>query len=197
MLSFNFFDSIEWEAISNEALIDFMLAKIATLESHNDALRSDNKNMETIIKDKCNYISELEATNEKLLIQDGVCINSNLNTKIANQSKEITRLLKNQEKLKAEVANDEKTISALQSNNAMLLKKIEELYAGIRNSEDLTWKEKYDELEARYKGNNEQNDETCKKLWKDINHISERCRKAEITLSNIDDIIKENGYRKE
>lgn len=72
-----------------------------------------------------NYISELEAkvkdleaANEKLLAQDRVrnCVrslSSELNTKIDNQSKEITRLLKNQETLKAETVNKEQIISSL------------------------------------------------------------------------------------
>jgi predicted nucleic acid-binding Zn-ribbon protein len=162
-----------------------------------DYMRRDQKYMETI--------SELRNGIEKM--RDHI---SELETKIVNQSKEITRLLKNQEKLKAEVANDEKTIFAHQTNNAMLLKKIEELYAGIRNSDDLTWKEKYDELETKYKAdsdalnavtskmrmrmkdNNEQNDETCKKLWEDINHISERCRIAEDKVKSLEAAIE--GY---
>lgn len=141
-----------------------------------DYMRRDQKHMETISELR-NGIAEM---------RDHI---SELETKIANQSKEISRLLKNQEKLKAEVANDDKTISGLKANNAMLVKKIGELNEGIRNSEDLTWKEKYDELRMRMKDNNEQNDNTCKKLWADINHISERCRKAEEKLSQIHSFI--------
>ena len=136
-----------------------------------DYMRRDQKHMETIselrkeIEEMRDYIKTLEerinsqkkvinkiygsssAANITNSLLDGKV--EELNTKIANQSKEITRLLKNQEKLKAEIANDDKTISSLQANNAMLLKKIDELYEGIRNSADLTWKEKYDDLKKK------------------------------------------------
>ena len=64
------------------------------------------------------YISELEEKNKKLKKQVNsaygvISLSSELNTKIDNQSKEITRLLKNQETLKAEMVNKEKIISSL------------------------------------------------------------------------------------
>lgn len=134
---------------------------IAALVKENNELKEKNKNMETVIKNDRNYISELEdkvkgleAANEKLLIQDRVhngviYLSSELSTKVDNQSKEITRLLNNQEKLKAEIANKEQIISSLEINCNMLSKKVNEFNKGIRNSADLTWKEKYNNLKKK------------------------------------------------
>ena len=64
------------------------------------------------------YISELEEKNKKLKKQVNsaygvISLSSELNTKIDNQSKEITRLLRAQEKLKTEIVNKEQIISSL------------------------------------------------------------------------------------
>lgn len=133
MLSFNFFDSNEWEVVSNEAMKD-------TIKKMREALEKSNDFIDTMR----NKIATLEADNDTLRN-----LNENNTTKIDNQSKEITHLLKAQKKLKAEIIDKEQIISSLDANNSMLLKKVRELNEGIRNSEDLTWKQKYDALQKK------------------------------------------------
>ena len=79
--------------------------------------------------------------NEKLLAQDRVrnCVtslSSELNTKIDNQSKEITRLLKNQETFKAEIVNKEQIISSLDATINYKNKLLDEYIIKCNKSEE-------------------------------------------------------------
>ena len=85
-------------------------------------------------------VKDLEAANEKFLVQDRVrngviSLSSELNTKIDNQSKEITRLLKNQETLKAEMANKEQIISSLDATINHKNKMLDEYMTKCNNLE--------------------------------------------------------------
>lgn len=202
MLSFNFFDSNDWEVVSNEAMkdmikeldktikkmreelfksndvIDAMKNKIATLEADNDALRNLNKNMKSLIKN--NGI---------------ISLSSELNTKIDNQSKEITHLLKAQEKLKAEIVDKEQIISSLDAKCNTLSKKVRKLSEGIRNSDDLSWKAKYDSLKKcvniQYGVGNRTIDGYISELENKVEKLEEENNKAAETFDKIIDLIRE------
>ena len=73
-----------------------------------------------------------------------------LTEKVLNQRKELARLNKVLEKERKRNKELEELYSHAQGDVSMLNMKVMELNQGIRDSTDLTWKEKYDELEAKY-----------------------------------------------
>lgn len=114
-------------------------------------------------------VKDLEAANEKLLAQDRVrngviSLSSELNAKIDNQSKEITRLLRAQEKLKTEIVNKEQIISSLDADCNLMGKKVVEL-----RKELAFWK--------------------ATDTFSTASYLTKRCNKAEETLSKIRDLI--------
>lgn len=142
------------------------------------------------IMEKDNTIAQLEAHNE-------------------NQRKELANLNKVLERERKRNKELEELYSGAQKDVSMLNLKVMELNQGICNSAVLTWKEKYDELETKYKADsdalnavinelririksdNEHNNETCKKLADDLAYITDRCSKAEHTINAIKEILKE------
>lgn len=140
-------------------IINSKVKRIEKLEEENKKLERSNLDMGDTIglyveefKKLKDYISELEAkvkdleaANEKLLVQDRVhngviSLSSELNTKIDNQRKEITRLLKNQETLKAEIMNKEQVADYIRVNN-VLRRKLESIDALIDKIDDVIMSE--------------------------------------------------------
>lgn len=73
-----------------------------------------------------------------------------LETHNENQRKELTNLNKVLERERKRNKELEELYSSAQKDVSMLNLKVMELNQGIRDSADLTWKEKYDELNAKY-----------------------------------------------
>lgn len=209
MLEFTFFDSYEWEALSNDAEVnalrakikaleceiemdnaaaDVMQNKIATLEEDNAILRASNEKLKTIVKSNSDYISELEERERKGVIS----LSSELNTKVENQRKQIYYLEKKIDCQAKVIVEKEGVISEKNTQLANANKKIDELIEGIRTSDDKTWKQKYDSLVIS-------TTEVAKKCEM-YRNIALRNKKEnhdkDIALSKIDDIIKETGYKK-
>ena len=180
---------------------------IKTLEERIASQRTANKSVESQkldaqrrcgiyredIIEKDDAIKQLEAHNE-------------------NQRKELANLNKVLEKEHKRNKELEELYSGAQKDASMLNLKVMELNQGIRDSADLTWKEKYDELETKYaedskalngvinelrkrlKNNNDQNNTTCKKLADDLAYITDRCAKAEHTIDVIKDALIDGDY---
>lgn len=175
-------------------------------------------------------LEELENENKvlKARLKDAIGIDytdstdyiAQLHKNVLNQRKELRNLNKALERERKRNKELEGLYSSAQNSIAMLNMKVMELNQGIRDSEDLRWKEKYDELEekwkekyselgARYtadstslngvinelrkrlKNNNDQNNTTCKKLADDLAYITDRCAKAEHTIEAIKEALKE------
>ena len=177
----------------NAEIISAKTARIKELEKENKKLERSNLDLGDTIglyveefKKLKDYISELEAkvkdleaANEKLLVQDRVrngviSLSSDLNTKIDNQSKEITRLLKNQETLKAEIVNKEQIISSLDATINHKNKLLDEYMTKCNNLEQIIKK---------------RNKEQIHDTFSTASYLTKRCNKAEETLSKIRDLI--------
>lgn len=135
-----------------------------------------------------------------------------LNKKVLNQQKELANLNKVLEKERKRNKELEELYSGAQKDVSMLNLKVMELNEGVRNSNDLTWKEKYDELNKKYtadstslnaminelrrrlKDNNNQTNITCKKLADDLTYITDRCTKAEHTIEAIKEVLIDGDY---
>lgn len=235
MLTFNFFDSNEWEVVTNEALkdkikalekerdfndavLDAMQNKIETLKADNDKLKTLNENMESVLKNNTDYnsgleekiknlrksvelrdkvIDELNTKNAKLLksanlYNSTISLGSEYITKIENQRKQLYHLEKKIESQRKVISEQETIISEKNSQLVNANRKIDELIEGIRTPEDKAWKDKYNALVISA-------NEVAKEceMYRNIalRNKKENHDKKE-ALEKIDDIIKENGYRK-
>jgi chromosome segregation ATPase len=166
-----------------------------------EELQNENK----VLKERLKDATGIEYTDSTDYI-------AQLHKNVLNQRKELRNLNKALERERKRNKELEELYSGAQRDVSMLNLKVMELNQGIRNSEDLTWKEKYNELEAKYKSDsaaltacinelkrcskddNKQNDETCKKLLADLDHIAERCSKAEHTIDAIKEALEDGGY---
>lgn len=162
------------------------------------------------------YISELEykvkgleAANEKLLARDRVrnCVislSSELNAKIDNQSKEITRLLKAQEKLKAEMVNKEQIISSLDATINHKNKLLDEYMTKCNNlehnyNEEVRMKEQFKMTCFKHERTIESQNSTIKKIKEENEKLKKEtntyrikflrsacgCNDAEETIKNL------------
>lgn len=147
MLSFTFFDSDEWttDSISKELY--------SKLEKERNELINEQ------IQDR-GYIAKLENENKvlKARLKDAIGIDytdstdyiAQLNKNVLNQRKELRNLNKTLERERKRNKELEELYSNAQRDVSMLNLKVMELNQGIRDSADLTWKEKYDAIETEY-----------------------------------------------
>jgi septal ring factor EnvC (AmiA/AmiB activator) len=147
MLRFTFFGSAEWTTDS------------VSKELYSKLEKERNEPINEQIQDR-GYIAKLENENKvlKARLKDAIGIDyadstdyiSQLSKNVLNQRKELRNLNKALERERKRNKELEELYSGAQKDVSMLNLKVMELNQGIRNSTDLTWKEKYDELEAKY-----------------------------------------------
>lgn len=112
------------------------------IESRNDEiekLQNENK----VLKARLKNVIGIDYTDSTDYI---ACLHNN----VLNQRKELRNLNKALERERKRNGELEELYSSAQKDVCMLNLKVMELNQGIRDSTDLTWKEKYDELEAKY-----------------------------------------------
>lgn len=127
MLSFTFFDGADWE--TGEISLN---GKLEELLNENKVLKARLKDATGIeYTDSTNYIAQLHKN-------------------VLNQRKELRNLNKALERECKRTKELEELYSRAQGDVSMLNLKVMELNQGIRDSTDLTWKEKYDELKNKY-----------------------------------------------
>ena len=118
---------------------------IKVLEERIASQRAVNKNVEKQKLDahlRCGiYEEDIRARDDEISI---------LESHNVNQQKELARLNKTLERERKRNKELEELYSGAQKDVSMLNLKVMELNQGIRNSTDLSWKEKYDELEEKY-----------------------------------------------
>lgn len=147
MLSFTFFDSAEWTTDS------------VSKELYSKREKERNELINEQIQDR-GYIVKLENENKvlKARLKEAIGIDytdstdyiAQLHKNVLNQRKELRNLNKALERERKRNKELEELYSGSQSSVAMLNMKVMELNQGIRDSDYLTWKEKYDELNSKY-----------------------------------------------
>lgn len=223
MLSFTFFDSAEWATIGASERFVSEEAYKTQQKLKDDYMQRDQKHSETIsdlrkqLEEKQGYIKVLEeriasqrtanksVENQKLdaqlrcsMYEEDIRARNNeismLESHNINQQKELANLNKALEKERKRNKELEELYSRAQRDVGMLNMKVMELNQGIRDSADLTWEEKYDELEEKYIADSTSLNGVINELRK---RLKEKDDKIEALESGIKELSEANDELKE